>query len=66
MATRTAKPPRGFARNYELQLIAAEREHIYRLLHEGRLGDAARRRIEQDLDLEEARVRRRSSDPQVD
>ena len=50
----------------ELELIAAEREHIYRLLHEGRLGDAARRRIERELDLEEARVRQRSLDPQED
>lgn len=36
------------------ELIAAEREHIYRLLQAGQLTDEARRRIERDLDLEEA------------
>jgi CPA1 family monovalent cation:H+ antiporter len=34
-------------------LIAAEREYIYRLLQEGRITDEARRRIERELDLEE-------------
>lgn len=50
----------------ELQLITAEREQINQLLHDGRLGDAARRRIERDLDLVEARVRRGAGDPQDD
>ena len=35
------------------QLIAAEREYIYRMLQEGQITDEARRRIERELDLEE-------------
>jgi CPA1 family monovalent cation:H+ antiporter len=34
-------------------LIAAEREYIYRLLQQGQITDEARRRIERELDLEE-------------
>jgi monovalent cation/hydrogen antiporter len=37
-------------------LIAAEREYIYRLLQEGQITDEARRRIERELDLEEASI----------
>jgi CPA1 family monovalent cation:H+ antiporter len=37
-------------------LIAAEREHIYRQLREGKITDEARRRIERELDLEEAAI----------
>jgi CPA1 family monovalent cation:H+ antiporter len=37
-------------------LIAAEREFIYRLLREGKITDEARRRIERELDLEEAAI----------
>ena len=37
-------------------LIAAEREYIYRLLREGKITDEARRRIERELDLEEAGI----------
>jgi CPA1 family monovalent cation:H+ antiporter len=45
-------------------LIAAEREHIYRLLQEGQITDEARRRIERDLDLEEASIANfRKSEP---
>jgi len=36
------------------ELIAAEREYIYRLLQNGEITDEARRRIERELDLEEA------------
>lgn len=36
------------------ELIADERRYIHRLLREGRITDEARRRIERDLDLEEA------------
>jgi monovalent cation/hydrogen antiporter len=36
--------------------IAAEREYIYRLLREGKITDEARRRIERELDLEEAAI----------
>jgi len=35
-------------------LIAAERKFIHGLLREGRITDETRRRIERDLDLEEA------------
>jgi len=38
------------------ELIAAEREYIYRLLQEGQITDEARRRIERELDLEEASI----------
>src|SRR5215813_1479443 len=37
-------------------LIAAERAFIYRLLREGKITDEARRRIERELDLEEAAI----------
>jgi CPA1 family monovalent cation:H+ antiporter len=37
-------------------LIAVEREFIYRLLQEGRITDEARRRMERELDLEEASI----------
>ena len=38
------------------ELIAAEREFIYQLLRDGRISDEARRRIERELDLEEAGI----------
>ena len=38
------------------ELIAAEREYIYRLLRDGKITDEARRRIERELDLEEASI----------
>jgi monovalent cation/hydrogen antiporter len=37
-----------------LQLIATERELLHQLLREGRLTDESRRRLERELDLEEA------------
>jgi len=37
-----------------IELITAERRYIYRLLQQGRITDEARRRIERELDLEEA------------
>jgi len=40
-------------------LIEAEREFIYRLLRNGKITDEARRRIEYELDLEEASVANR-------
>ena len=39
-----------------LELIAAEREFIYRQLQEGKITDESRRRIERELDLEEASI----------
>jgi CPA1 family monovalent cation:H+ antiporter len=38
------------------ELINAERDYIYRLLQEGQITDEARRRIERELDLEEATI----------
>jgi CPA1 family monovalent cation:H+ antiporter len=42
------------AADLRAELIAAEREYIYRLLQDGQITDEARRRIERELDLEEA------------
>lgn len=39
-----------------MELIAAEREFIYKLLQDGAITDEARRRIERELDLEEASI----------
>jgi Na+/H+ antiporter len=43
------------------ELIEAEREFIFQLLRDGRITDEARRRIEYELDLEEASVANRSA-----
>jgi CPA1 family monovalent cation:H+ antiporter len=40
------------------ELIAVEREYIYRLLRNGKITDEIRRRMERDLDLEEAGIGR--------
>jgi NhaP-type Na+/H+ or K+/H+ antiporter len=47
----------------ERRLIGAERERIYRLRQDGAISDEARRRIERELDLEEARVVQAGKDP---
>lgn len=39
-----------------LELIAAEREFLYGLLRRGKITDESRRRLERDLDLEEAAI----------
>jgi CPA1 family monovalent cation:H+ antiporter len=44
------------AADIRMELIAAEREYIYRLLQDGQITDEARRRIERELDLEEASI----------
>jgi len=44
------------------ELIDAERAFIYRLLRDGKITDEARRRIEYELDLEEASVANRGKD----
>jgi Na+/H+ antiporter len=44
------------AADLRAELIAAEREYIYQLLQEGQITDEARRRIERELDLEEASI----------
>src|SRR4029077_10495210 len=45
----------------ELLLIAVEREHVNALFRDGKLKDEARRRIERDLDLREARCAARAA-----
>jgi CPA1 family monovalent cation:H+ antiporter len=42
-----------------LELIAAEREFLYELLRQGHITDESRRRLERDLDLEEAAIHAR-------
>jgi len=44
------------AEDLRAELISAEREYIYRLLQDGQITDEARRRIERELDLEEASI----------
>lgn len=44
------------------ELIEAERAFVYQLLREGKITDEARRRIEYELDLEEAGVANRGKD----
>ena len=44
-----------------LELIEAERQHLHRMLREGRITDESRRRIERELDLEEAALVSRSA-----
>ena len=44
------------------ELIEAERDFIYQLLREGKITDEARRRIEYELDLEEASLANRGKD----
>jgi CPA1 family monovalent cation:H+ antiporter len=44
------------------ELIDAERDFIYKLLRDGKITDEARRRIEYELDLEEASVANRGKD----
>ena len=44
------------------ELIEAERDFIYELLRDGKITDEARRRIEYELDLEEASVANRAQD----
>jgi CPA1 family monovalent cation:H+ antiporter len=39
-----------------LELISAERDFLYELLRSGRITDESRRRLERDLDLEEAAI----------
>jgi CPA1 family monovalent cation:H+ antiporter len=45
-----------------LELIAVEREHLFQLLRDGKITDESRRRIERDLDLEEASIFCRKDD----
>ena len=54
---RTDENPVGDTSILELQLVDIEREAIDGAYREGRLTDEARRRIEREFDLEEARIR---------
>jgi len=49
----------ALAADIRMKLIAAEREYIYQLLQGGQITDEARRRIERELDLEEASIARK-------
>jgi Na+/H+ antiporter len=42
--------------NVRLELIAAERDFLYDMLRDGKITDESRRRLERDLDLEEAAI----------
>src|SRR5580704_10670809 len=44
------------AAEIRMELISAEREYIYKMLQDGLITDEARRRIERELDLEEASI----------
>ena len=44
-----------------IELIETERRHLHRMLGEGRITDESRRRIERELDLEEAALTSRSA-----
>jgi monovalent cation/hydrogen antiporter len=41
---------------FRRELLGAEREELLRLRSEGRISDEVRRRVERDLDLEDARL----------
>ncbi|HTS41868.1 MAG TPA: Na+/H+ antiporter [Xanthobacteraceae bacterium] len=45
-----------FNNDLRMELIAAEREFLYQLLREGKITDESRRRLERELDLEEATI----------
>jgi CPA1 family monovalent cation:H+ antiporter len=53
----TADDPVADESAFQLKLIDVERASIARAYAENRLTDEARRRVERELDLEEARVR---------
>ena len=42
--------------NVRLEMIAAERDFLYEMLRDGKITDESRRRLERDLDLEEATI----------
>ncbi len=46
----------AMAADLRMELIAAERAYIYQALQDGQITDEARRRIERELDLEEASI----------
>jgi monovalent cation/hydrogen antiporter len=56
------RDPAAAAAKLRSDLIALEREYIYQLLRDGRISDEARRRIERELDLEEAGIASKKED----
>jgi monovalent cation/hydrogen antiporter len=46
----------ALAARVRMDLITAEREYIYQLLRDGKINDETRRKIERELDLEEALI----------
>jgi monovalent cation/hydrogen antiporter len=67
---RTGRLPRSMSDGIEAahltadlrtELIGTEREYIHRMLREGRITDESRRRIERELDLEEAIIASKTS-----
>jgi CPA1 family monovalent cation:H+ antiporter len=55
-AAAEAADPDGIGPDLRSELIETERKYIFRLLEEGRITDESRRRMERELDLEEASV----------
>ena len=49
----------------KLDLLRVEREFLFQLLREGRITDEARRRLERELDLEEAAIISRRGEESV-
>jgi monovalent cation/hydrogen antiporter len=45
-----------FNNDLRMELIAAEREFLYQMLRDGKITDESRRRLERELDLEEATI----------
>ena len=52
----TGSKPCGCGNDLRLELIAAERDFLHQLLRDGKITDELRRRLERDLDLEEAAI----------
>ncbi len=50
----TRSKPTALGADLRLELIAVERRHVFQLLRDGKITDESRRRIERELDLEEA------------
>ncbi len=65
-ASRGDAAPRAQATGVDLELLGVEREFVARAFEESRLSDDARRRIERELDLEEARLRHASQSATLD
>ena len=63
----TGSQPCATSNDLRLELIAAERDFLYELLRDGKITDESRRRLERELDLEEAAIlaRREGDDAAV-